>query len=831
MKDQKKTKKQLIEEIEGLRQRINSLEGLKTSPSFPEMVEVALETTKQKLVEETLIQSEHRYQTLDETVPHGIQEMDPVGTILFANPAHHKIFGYSDQEIVGKSILDLQITDQAKTELSRYLAALVEEQPAPATYLAKNLTKDGRVIDVQVDWNYKRDHQGRVIGFIAIITDITERMQALAELRKTQENLERRIEERTSELLKTNEQLKQEIDGHKRAEDSLTKAYQRYLNIFDNIQEVYYEITLDGIILEISPSIKEISKYKREELIGKSYRDFYADPQERKKFLNMLLQHGKVKDYELLFKDKDGTHGFCSLTAKLIIDKQGNPEKIVGSLSDITSRKKLEAEQHENENRYRLLFNNVYDAVFVYQAEPDGTPGKFIEVNDVACKRYGYTKEEFLNLSVLDIRSPETREGVKNRIKKLFAEHKFSNEIIQMSKDGKKIYSEINSNLIELKGEPTVISIARDITERKKAETAFKRSEARMRRILNASLDRIRQVDKDLRIVWANEAAGVSINEQPEQIIGQTCYKLYHDSDTPCEGCPAVKAKETGQIERTVMYKPTVKGLTGERYWDVYCVPLKNEFGDIDSYIQVSKDITEEKKAEGLIHSLSQQLLQAQERERQMISYELHDRVAQDLSALKIGFDTLLDGQTALQEELHEKTNKLSNVINKAIQIVRNLSYDLRPPNLDEMNIAEALKIYIEEFSEISHMRIDFQTVGTRGLNLDSESKIHLYRLIQEGLNNTHKHAQASAAWVKLAFASENITLYIKDNGIGFDIKERESKLDHEKRLGLRSMRERVKLLGGRMKVKSRPGEGTKISITFPFKEKARDTENAHINR
>ncbi len=482
----------------------------------------------------------------------------------------------------------------------------------------------------------------------------------------------------------------------------LRQTYQKYQNIFENIQNIYCEITPDGIISEISPSVREITNYRREELIGKSLTVFLDDPHEWKKIIHHLVLHGKLKDYELHLKNKWGASMFFLTTAQLITDTGGKSEKIIATLSDITRRKQ--------------------------------------------------------------------------------------------------------------------------------AETAYKNSEARMRRILDASIDAIRQVDKDLRVIWANKASIAVSNTSLEQILGRTCYKFFTDRDQPCEGCPAIKAKKTGQVERAVMYKPRVRGLSGDTYWDLYCVPLKNESGEIDSYIQISKNITEEKRAEDLIQHLSQQLLQSQERERHMISCELHDRIAQDLAALKIGFDTLLDDQPKLHDELREKTRHLSGIINKTIFDIRNLSYELRPPDLDEIDIINVLKAYTEDFAEERHIKIDFQASSRRRLVLDSESKIHVYRLVQEGLINIYKHAQASWACVKVGLSPTSVSLFIKDNGIGFDVKERERKLNHEKRLGLRSMLERVKLLNGQMKIKSRPGEGTKIIIKFPFGDKAREAENTNIN-
>ena len=101
-------------------------------------------------------------------------------------------------------------------------------------------------------------------------------------------------------------------------------------------------------------------------------------------------------------------------------------------------------------------------------------------------------------------------------------------------------------------------------------------------------------------------------------------------------------------------------------------------------------------------------------------------------------------------------------------------------------------------------------------VKLDFETEINLYRLVQEGLNNVHKHAQATDAFVKLIAASPNITLSIEDNGRGFDVARRLEAAPKERRMGIQSMEERTNLLGGRMTVKSRPSKGTIISFKIP---------------
>ncbi|MCP4369009.1 MAG: PAS domain-containing protein, partial [Deltaproteobacteria bacterium] len=108
---------------------------------------------------------------------------------------------------------------------------------------------------------------------------------------------------------------------------------------------VYYEANIDGIILEISPSIEKNSKYKREELIGKSLYDVYTNPEERNKLVEALIKDGSVNEYELNLTDKDDTQHICSINSMLIKDKNGNPIKIVGIMRDISDRKKAEKEK------------------------------------------------------------------------------------------------------------------------------------------------------------------------------------------------------------------------------------------------------------------------------------------------------------------------------------------------------------------------------------------------------------------------------------------------------------------------------------------------------
>ena len=179
-------------------------------------------------VERRLRESEDLYRNLVQTILHGIQEIDLSGNITFANSACHKIFGYEEGGLLKKPLYDLIALDSDKQLVRGHLSELEGEQPAPL--FIKGTRKDGIIIDTQMDWNSKLDQQGHVTGFISIVTDVSERARADEALRKAHNELERRVVERTAQLVKANQDLEREIAERKRSEDTL-KAKRKELKM------------------------------------------------------------------------------------------------------------------------------------------------------------------------------------------------------------------------------------------------------------------------------------------------------------------------------------------------------------------------------------------------------------------------------------------------------------------------------------------------------------------------------------------------------------------------------------------------------------------------
>ncbi len=787
------------------------------------IVELTLDITQRKLAEEALRKSEDRHRSIVETIPHGIQEIDSTGTITFANPAHNKIYGYSDKEILGKTILDLQISDSAKTALKGYLDTLVKEQPKPTPYIGKNFTKGGRIIDVQVDWTYKRDDQGRVTGFISVVTNITEQKRVEKALQKARDELEQRITERTAELLKSNEQLRREIEKRKVIEKDLQESQEKYRSVVESANEAII-VAQDEMLKFANPKIAEITGYSMDELLSRPFINF-VHPDDQQKVMDYQtsrLSGEEILTYPLRIIHKNGSTRWFEHNG-ISITWSGRPATL-SFLNDITERKQADEALRESEEKYRELFENESDAVMIFDAETL----RFEDANRATLNLYGYSKQEFLALAVEDISAEKEKTKIAvPKVKNGKPDSKFVALRYFRKKDGSIFPGEICAGSFISGERKKIIGAVRDITERIQAEEALRQNEKRFQKIVESAPFGYYRLGKDGRYQYVNPEWESIHGLSGREIIGKSV-EVTEADDNKARVLEYFHRALDGQTIKGESKRILKNGLYGYHEFTIQPVYQNREIVAIEGFIN---DLTEQKRNEDLVRNLSHLLMQAQERERQMISYELHDRIAQNLSTLKIESTMLFEGQPTISRELEPKIGRMSKLIELIITSVRDLAYNLRPPGLNEMSIVKAVETYCEEFSESSGLDVDFQSTGMHALDFDYDTKLHLYRLVQEGLNNIRKHADAARATVKIIGASPNIIVRIEDNGKGFDVKERELSLDSRKRMGLRSMQERVYLLGGRMTIRSRPMAGTKIFIKFPFKEKESDSEKAHINR
>lgn len=385
--------------------------------------------------EKTLSESEEKYRLVVESANEAIVTADSNGYITSWNNGAQKIFGYRKEEILGKSV-EILVPEEYKKAFREGLAKngpVTNHEFNYENFELKALRKDGIEFPFEIsgaEWK-----SGEEKFFTVILRDITER--------------------------KKNEVLKN-----------------RLASIVEYSDDAIISKDLNGVIKSWNWAAEKIYGYSANEMIGKSVSILVSanHSEEWVKILDDIKRGKKIEHFETVRIKKDGEIINVSLTVSPIRDINN---KIIGASTiarDITERKKMELALKESEEKFRDIFNSANDSIFLHKISDNGVPGKFIEVNDIACETFGYTREEFLNMTPRDIVAPLDGDAVHERGSKILERGHSTFETTDITKDGLIIPIEVNSHLITLKGKKLVLSIARDIRERKKSEEALKQS-------------------------------------------------------------------------------------------------------------------------------------------------------------------------------------------------------------------------------------------------------------------------------------------------------------------------------------------------------------------
>jgi PAS domain S-box-containing protein len=238
-------------------------------------------------------------------------------------------------------------------------------------------------------------------------------------------------------------------------------------------------------------------------------------------------------------------------------------------------------------------------------------------------------------------------------------------------------------------------------------------------------------------------------------------------------------------------------------------------------------DITDRKRAEHYRNLLSRELIRIQENERRRLAVDLHDHLAQDLSALKISLEMLFADEAAPASAVRERAAECLALLGQTIAAVRGLAQGLGPYGLNQFGLGEVLRGLCEGAAEETGMRVDYQASGLASLDLPLETSLHVYRIVQEALTNIRRHAGAGEVKVRLVASHPQLILRVEDNGRGFAAEERMAASLSEGRLGLVSIHERASLLGGTVEIVSVPGRGTRIIAVIPVGEHTADWERS----
>jgi len=276
------------------------------------------------------------------------------------------------------------------------------------------------------------------------------------------------------------------------------------------------------------------------------------------------------------------------------------------------------------------------------------------------------------------------------------------------------------------------------------------------------------------------------------------------------------KCKKTGLIDGAYEAEDFFPDLgTTGRWLHFTASPIRDDNGEIIGAIETLEDITERKVAEDNLRYYLREITRAQEAERKRIARELHDDTAQLLGSLSRQLDNFIRKKHGFAPNEVLILKDLQAQLNRGVQGVDRFVQDLRPSLLDDLGLIPALRSLARGLQESDGIGVDLKVLGgERRFSPDVE--LLLFRIVQEALNNTRRHAQASEAQVVVEFAEDRTKVTITDNGRGFELPGRLDDFTRSGKLGLAGMQERAQLLCGTLEVKSTPGKGTTVMVEVP---------------
>lgn len=747
------------------------------------------QVAERKQVEKALGATEQRYRHLFENMSSGVavyKAVDDGKDFIFKdfNKAGEKIENIKRKDIIGK-----RVTEAFPGVKDFGLFEILQEvwRTGKAEYFPAAAYKDGRDPGSwRESWIYKLP-TGEVV---AVYNDVTERMQA---------------------------------------EEDLKRSEERFRSTLDNMMEGCQIIGYDWRYLYVNDVATKQSWQPRDKLLGRTMMEAYPGIEKTKMFAVFKECMEKRTSYgmENEFVYPDGSKQWFELSIQPV------PEGVFILSIDISERKQAEESIKESEERYRMLFNSVNDAILVRELVEKKEWSSYKEVNDIACQRYGYDREELKLLKPDDLRAtdlPKNSDVIKNLLKN----DKVVFETIHKAKKGEIFPVEVSSHLFQYKGKPTIISIVRDITERKKAEKALAESEERYRNLVENLNDAIFNLDNEGKISYISPIIETMSDYKMEELIGRSFTELVHPDDLP----GLVNSYEKtirGELEP---YEFRVLRKSGTyTYVSTSSRPVYKD-GELMGISGVLSDITEKKR-------MQEQLLQTEKLSSlggiiSGVAHELNNPLAAIIG------NTQLLMRREIPKEIKDKLETIkkesirsSKIIGGLLSFAREHKSERKMIDINNI-IRESCKL--REY-ELRMDNIQFDLDLSDKVEETSADPYQLQQVFVNIINNSHnalKSKKGGRLVIRSYERNDKIFVEIEDNGPGipkenikkvFDPFFTTKEVGEGTGLGLSIVYGIIKKHGGTIYVDSNVDKGTKVTIELPVIKDFSEEEKVETGR
>lgn len=484
-------------------------------------------------------------------------------------------------------------------------------------------------------------------------------------------------------------------------------------------------------------------------------------------------------------------------------------------LVDITDYRQLSQRVAVNEQRFRSLFSQNPYAVCSMDLE-----GRLVEMNHVTEELTGYPERQLCEYHWEKLVDQRDRESARVCLETALSGISCSYQCRVRRNTGRSALVQVTYIPILVDGNVTgVFGVARDKTERYRLQES--------RRLLQACMSQIHDViiitetdpldPPGPRIVYVNEGVERMTGYSPEELLGQTP-RIFQGPDTDRSALNRIRAA----LERREPIKEVLVNYCkdGIPFWnEIEIVPIPASGKDGRAYFAaVQRDITETKHREAQLRQSREELRQLSraqegvlEQERRRIARDLHDELGQTLTALKLNLGLAVDQVEELSREHRRHLVNTIESVDDAVEKVREISANLRPPMLDDLGFEAAAEWLLSKWGEREGLEVSWHTESAENGSLQSEVATALYRILQECMTNISRHSRATRVRVQYRETETTANLEIRDNGIGFD-----PAASGRQGSGLLGIRERVSMLGGELTVESASGRGVRVLVNLP---------------
>jgi PAS domain S-box-containing protein len=611
-----------------------------------------------------------------------------------------------------------------------------------------------------------------------------------------------------------------DVTDRKREEEALRESEERFHTLAENIPQHAFMLDSGGQVFWINRHARD---YAGNEGMGSGYLAL-IHPDHRGRVgekVKRCLETGATFEEIFPFRGTEGQYRWFLCRVVPLRDDAGNVVRWFGTNTDVTELREVEEALRESEARARAILASLAEGVVLHDAD-----GKVTTANQAAERLLGVSREEMTGHTMFDGPPPGSMLRLDGSplpprehpvtLALQTGSGQGDVEFGMRRPDGTLVWLSNHAQPVRLPDGRVagVVSSIFDVTQRRQA---LQRSEGHLRSTADIVPEGIVRFDRQLRILFANQAVADGFGLHADRLVGKTREELGRTSEGAADfDQHLLEAFRTGAPDEFEhVYEP------GARQCEVRLVPERGPHGEIESVLAIVRDITDRKQAQQQLltsreqlRSLVARLNSVREEEKARLSRELHDEMGQLLTALRLELEVLEDrlADLAMPDEVRDLLDRAvaaSELVAKTVQSMRSILSSLRPLALDRLGLDATLRQECRRFEEWAGVPCDF-TAADGVSSFGTEADTALFRIAQEALTNVARHAGASRVAVRLGWTMRAALLQVEDDGRGIPA-------GHEPTgLGLLGMRERAERLGGDLAVKPGPRGGTTVEARIP---------------